>query len=282
MANGRNKTRGAGSGRDPGGFVALPWTVLDCAAYASLSHPARSLLLEIARQYVKDNNGRLLASSAHMAKRGWKSRDVLTRAKRELIDARLIHETVMGHRPNKASWYAITWQSLDKLSGYDVGASESFRRGAYMDGTPLKPKMTREQMFEKWDGAGKAPIKNASLSPSHGLGRAPIGPSHGLGAISNGPSHGPIRPALSMPSSPLDGHPLEMPSIGGNEDSLVTSTTSAPDRMATARKAEQEAMGKHPGQRSPHRHTKVAQAIKTASEGFYRVQDADPLPEGWQ
>ena len=71
MANGRNKSRKKGSGRDPGGFVALPWSVLDCPAFLGLSHPARSLLLELARQFVFDNNGRLLASAAYLATRGW-------------------------------------------------------------------------------------------------------------------------------------------------------------------------------------------------------------------
>ena len=60
MANGRNAGRKGDSGRDPGAFVALPWSVLDSPAYARLSHPARSLLLEVARQFVRDNNGRLL------------------------------------------------------------------------------------------------------------------------------------------------------------------------------------------------------------------------------
>ena len=83
MANGRNNGRKGDSGRDSGGFMALPWSVLDCPAYAALSHPARSLLLEIARQFVRDNNGRLLASAAYLSKRGWKSSDVIARAKRE-------------------------------------------------------------------------------------------------------------------------------------------------------------------------------------------------------
>jgi hypothetical protein len=52
-----------------------------------LGHPARSLLLELARQFVRDNNGRLLASRAYLAKRGWKSADVIDRAKRELLEA---------------------------------------------------------------------------------------------------------------------------------------------------------------------------------------------------
>lgn len=98
MSNGRNSGRKGDSGRDGGGFVALPWSVLDCPSYARLSHPARSLLFELARQFVRDNNGRLLASAAYLSKRGWKSADVITRAKRELIDAGFIHETVKGHR----------------------------------------------------------------------------------------------------------------------------------------------------------------------------------------
>ena len=98
MANGRNRGHKGDSGRDAGGFIALPWSVLDCPAYARLSHPARALLFELARQFVRDNNGRLLASAAYLAKRGWKSADVITRAKRDLIEAGFIHETVRGQR----------------------------------------------------------------------------------------------------------------------------------------------------------------------------------------
>ena len=46
MANGRNKLRRGDAGRDAGGFVALPWAVLDSPAYSGLSHPAKALLLE--------------------------------------------------------------------------------------------------------------------------------------------------------------------------------------------------------------------------------------------
>jgi hypothetical protein len=83
--------------------------------------------MEFARQYVQDNNGRLLASSKHLSKRGWKSADVIQRAKRELIEGGFIYETVKGHRPNKASWYAITWQNLDKHAGYDAGTWEGWK-----------------------------------------------------------------------------------------------------------------------------------------------------------
>ncbi|VTU29691.1 hypothetical protein H6CHR_03245 [Variovorax sp. PBL-H6] len=185
MANGRNSGKRGDSGRDSGGFIALPWSVLDCPAYAALSHPARSLLLEIARQFVRDNNGRLLASRAYLAKRGWLSAAVIDRAKHELIAAGFIHETVKGHRPNKASWYAVTWRALDRLPGYDEGTALTFKRGAY---------------------------QNAPLSPSRGTGTPSIGPSRGTGGLSPVPSSGPMKASFANLSVPSDGHHLEMPS----------------------------------------------------------------------
>ncbi|MES2150696.1 MAG: hypothetical protein V4508_13010 [Pseudomonadota bacterium] len=179
------------TGRDGGGFIALPWSVLDCPAYALLSHPARGLLFEFARQFVSDNNGRLLASSAYLAKRGWKSADVITRAKRELLDGGFIFETVMGHRPNKASWYAITWRALDKLSGYDPGASAAFERSAYR----------------------KNPARKITpLIPPGGVERRPIAPSGGVESSPPTPSGGAISPVLDVLSTPSHGNHLEMPS----------------------------------------------------------------------
>jgi hypothetical protein len=198
MANARNpKRKGHDTGRWPGGFVALPWAVLDCPAYARLSHPARSLLWEFARQYVRDNNGRLLASSAYLSKRGWKSSDVIYRAKQELQVAGFIHETVMGHRPKKASWYALTWHTLDRIPGYDVGAAETFRRGAFQ---------------------ANAPLKNASLIPSDGVERAAIAPSHGVQRAPPTPSHGAIRGGFAHFPTPSHGNHLDMPSVAVNPE----------------------------------------------------------------
>lgn len=185
MANGRNRGQKGDSGRDSGGFVALPWSVLDCPAYAALSHPAKALLLEMARQFVRDNNGRLLASRAYLSKRGWNSPDVISRAKQDLLRAGFIHETVKGHRPNKASWYAVTWRTLDRLPGYDAGAAETFIRGAY---------------------------QITSLRPSPVLGKQPIGPFPVLGVKPPRPSPVPIRPIFDGSSRPSPVHPLEMPS----------------------------------------------------------------------
>jgi hypothetical protein len=191
MANGRSKGSKGDAGRDSGGFVALPWSVLDCPAYARLSHPARALLLEFARQFVRDNNGRMLASAAYLGKRGWKSADVITRAKRELLAAGFIFETVKGQRPNKASWYAVTWRTLDKLPGYDLGTAQCFERGAYQKHVPLK---------------------NASLIPSNGVERPTIAPPHGVAKKPPTPPHGAIRPIFTHMSIPSHGNHLEKPS----------------------------------------------------------------------
>jgi hypothetical protein len=148
MARRNKHTRS--SGRDPGGFVAIPWSALDSPAYQSLSVHAKALMVEMARQLRGDNNGALLCSRAYMAPRGWISSDMLTKAKRELLAAGFLHETVIGQRPNKASWYAVTWLGLDRISGYDEGAAELFRRSAYKAPTIAVPKSTRDQLYEKW------------------------------------------------------------------------------------------------------------------------------------
>ena len=212
MANGRNLATKGDLGRDSGGFIALPWSVMDCPAYARLSHPAKALLFELARQWVRDNNGRLLASGAYLAKRGWKSADVITRAKRELIAAGFIHEMVKGHRPNRASWYAVTWRALDKLPGYDTGAAQCFERGAYR----------------------KAPLIGASLTPSHGVGRASIAPSHGVERMPPTPSHGAISPTFGYLSTPSHGNHLDMPSTAiKREQGIYKRLTAKPANLFT-------------------------------------------------
>lgn len=220
MANGRNGRNKPQSGRDAGGFAAIPWSVLDCAAYAQLSHAARSLLLELARQYVRDNNGRLLASRAHLAKRGWKSADVIHRAKHELIEAGFIAEMVKGHRPNKASWYAITWQSLDRLQGFDPGAAAAFERGAYR----------------------KAPaIKNASLSPADGTEGPLIAPPPGTEKRLPVPSAGTMAPVLTPAAVPSGGHPLETPSTVVNAwGQMKQAEQQNPDEVERVRDCDQD------------------------------------------
>ena len=185
-----------GSGRDGGGFVALPWSVLDCPSYSPLSHPAKSLLIELARQFVRDNNGRLLASGRYLSKRGWKSADVIQRAKRELIEAGFIYETVKGHRPNKASWYAVTWQDLDKHPNYDAGILEGWRNA--------------RSGYEKTKA-----LKIKRLTPSSGTKEMGIAPSSVVVSDKLIPSSGTISTTFLSPPTPSNGNHLELPSVSG-------------------------------------------------------------------
>lgn len=136
--------------RDSGEFIALPHSVVDSAAFRGLSVHARALLLDIARQFNGHNNGSLLCSRDHMVPLGWTSSDMLTKSKRELLAAKLIHEMARGGFPNRASWYAVTWQGLDRLKGFDAGTAETFIRGAYKDAELPPPKPSREQLYDRW------------------------------------------------------------------------------------------------------------------------------------
>lgn len=189
---GRDKrSKGQDTRRMGGGFIALPWQVVDSPAYMNLSFPAKALLIELDRQYVRDNNGRLLASRSYLGKRGWKSQDVITRALRELVAAKLIHLTVQGHRPNKASWYAVTWRDLDRISGYDAGAAESFVRGGFK----------------------QLGIENTTVRPLGGPDLSKIVPSSGLGMKHVVPCGGAVNKHLRDASAPSGGHHLEQPSV---------------------------------------------------------------------
>ena len=203
MSNGRGSRRNVDTGREPGAFITIPRSVLESAAYQSLSANARSLLLEVALQCHGDDNGRLLLSRAFLAGRGFSSSDMIFRGKAELLAASLIFETVKGHRPNKASWFAITWRNLNKSPNYDHGAEAAFERGSYRR-TPQR--------------------KNAALSPPHGPKGVLIGPPHGTESASHSPSCGPMRATLSASPGPYVGHPLEKPSVG---------VTSKPAGMST-------------------------------------------------
>lgn len=206
MANGRNKNQKGDVGRDQGGFIALPWSVLDCPAYSGLSHIAKALLLEVARQFVRDNNGRMLLSTAYMKTRGWYSASVIQKAKLELLDAGFIFETVKGHRPNKASWYAVTWRLLDKLPGFDDGAEKLFQRGAYRfaAGKIKRPPLKC-----------KKPKKIEVLIPPHRTDSSSIVPHHGIETVCVIPPRRTMRPTLIHSSIPQHGNHLEMPSIVG-------------------------------------------------------------------
>lgn len=169
-----------------GRFTAVPHRVINSANYKSLSHTAARLLWDIAAQCHIDDNGRLLAGWAKMSARGWKSADTLHRARIELVSAGFLFQTVQGHRPNKASWYALTWFPLAKLNGYDAGTEYNFRRWAF---------------------------ENSNLDPIAGQGNHLVAPTIGQRNSVASSANGPIRSKNSDEPNTAIGHPLEMPSI---------------------------------------------------------------------
>jgi len=193
MANGRGGSKRSKyqTSRDAGNFLALPYVVLDSPNFQKLSANAKAMLLEVGRQLGKDNNGRLLLSKAYLLPRGWKSSDMIFKGKKELLDGGFIYETVMGHRPNKASWYAVTWQAIDVLSGYDEGTLKGFVRSAYSKNVELK--------------------KNV-LIPYSGVSKCMTVPCKGLTTAKAVPLGGAISPHFSHHSSPHHGHHLDIPS----------------------------------------------------------------------
>ncbi len=157
--------KGSKGKRDGDRYVALPHVVIDSPSYRALGHPARALLIDIARQYTGSNNGRLVACAKYLKPLGWKSNDTVSRALVELKEKALLIETRMGMRPNRATWFALAWYSLDNSDGMDIDP-RTYRTGQY---------------------------KIAALSPSGGVERVRIDPAGGVSASPTTPPHGAMR-----------------------------------------------------------------------------------------
>ncbi|MBY0455474.1 MAG: helix-turn-helix domain-containing protein [Burkholderiaceae bacterium] len=224
------KWKQAAVSRDAGGFVAMPWAVLDSPAYQDLSHPAKGLLMEFARQYIRDNNGMLLASTAYLKARGWKSCSVIDRAKKELIEAGFIYETAKGQRPSKASWYAVTWAALDHIDGFDPGARHGFQRSAYRTKTALLP--TKPQPKSLMKKSANSVTDGYGLSPLEGTQPPSTVPLGGIESAATVPLEGTVKGGFCDSSIPLGGNHLEVPSAPDQRDGA--SAHSAAPKIADA------------------------------------------------
>jgi hypothetical protein len=125
-----------------GRYSAIPHSVMDGAAYMEASHPAKALLLELMRQHSGNNNGHLHLSFSWLESRGWKSRDVIQRGKKELVDRNLIIQTRQGGLNAGASLFALTWLSISNFVGLDIQAKDYYRGAwASMDKLPAAGKL---------------------------------------------------------------------------------------------------------------------------------------------
>jgi len=111
--------------REPGGFAALPHCLLESQVYIGLSTPAVKLLIDLSAQFKGFNNGDLCVAWTTMKKRGWKSRDTLNKARRELLDKELIEISHYGDR-RRAQLYALTFFAIDECGGkLDIKPTEN-------------------------------------------------------------------------------------------------------------------------------------------------------------
>lgn len=132
--------------REEGSFVALPHQLLNCPNYLSLSAHAVKLLIDIYAQYKGTNNGDLAATWSMMKERGWRSRDTLSKALRELEVYGMIERTRQGGEGKAGrkatTLWAVTWKPVDECGGkLDIGArppSSRWRQAAEL--SLLKPK----------------------------------------------------------------------------------------------------------------------------------------------
>ena len=96
-------------------FAGIPRAVMDCPDYINLSGSAVRLLNEMSYQYRGKNNGDLCPAWTLMKERGFCSKSTLSKAIQELLLAEMILLTRQGHFiKNKASLYALTWESIDE------------------------------------------------------------------------------------------------------------------------------------------------------------------------
>lgn len=97
-------------------YAAIEHRVIDSPAYAALTFSARSLLVLIARQLTKTNNGHLQATFTYMEQFGF-SVNTLSRATHELIAHGFIYRTKSGGFHQGAAQFAVTWLSVTNKNG---------------------------------------------------------------------------------------------------------------------------------------------------------------------
>lgn len=109
--------------KESGTFLRVPTVVLTSPNFCGLSTKAKALLLDIGARFNGFNNGDLAAPYSWMKLSGWKSKDTLHRALKELLEAGMIELTRHGglHGP---SLYAFTWMAIDDCRGkLDIAAT---------------------------------------------------------------------------------------------------------------------------------------------------------------
>lgn len=116
MARGKNRFKENAEKRGGQPFAPMRIDVTSSEAWANTSAWGIRLIMNLVAQYRGNNNGDLCATWKFMKNRGWKSKDTLDRAKKELLDKKWIVITRKGGRKTP-DLIALTFWGIDECNG---------------------------------------------------------------------------------------------------------------------------------------------------------------------
>lgn len=128
-----------------GRFAALPHAVMDSTAFMGASYSARSLLLELVRQHTGKNNGHFQLATGWLRRRGWKSSDMVQRAKVEVITRQLAIKTRLGGLNAGPDLWAVTWLPISDYAGLTEVSAMTYHPGAWHFLNPPVPIPKRDE-----------------------------------------------------------------------------------------------------------------------------------------
>ena len=109
-------------------FAGIPRVVMDSPDFINLKSGAVRLLLELAKQFNGRNNGDLTVAHSLLKRRGISSKNTITKATAELIEANMILRTRQGVFLNpggRCALYALTWLPIDECPGKQLEVKET-------------------------------------------------------------------------------------------------------------------------------------------------------------
>ena len=143
MSRQRNKT--LKKNREDGAYNAISHQFLRSQTLRSLTPKANKLLLDMLSQFNGFNNGDICITWKLMRQRGWRSKDTLNKARKELLDMGVIEIARRGGL-NRASLYALTLFAVNECKGkLDITPTTS-PKSIYLrneSGKPLKKSSVR-------------------------------------------------------------------------------------------------------------------------------------------
>tara|TARA_R110001592_G_scaffold260282_1_gene524762 strand:+ start:89511 stop:89969 length:459 start_codon:yes stop_codon:yes gene_type:complete len=132
----------------PRGFAGIPRAVMETNDFQQLSYKSQALLIQLAYQYRGSNNGDLTVAFFVLKKRGWKREATISKAVKELLDAKLILKARDGRFLNpgaRCALYALIWQPIDECIGkeLEISPSRTAPRKFSFEGKAIKMPVTQ-------------------------------------------------------------------------------------------------------------------------------------------